>query len=142
MPGTAEPASSTVLSFFLIDAETNGATVAAFDPEGQLIFTNAYHGGGAAQELVTISYPRIARARITLGQDADTVALDNIRFSTPVSVNHRPVVGAIANTNVDEGSLVSFTVNATDLDAQQTLTFSLAGAPAGAAINPTNGLLT
>jgi VCBS repeat-containing protein len=52
-----------------------------------------------------------------------------------------PVVGTIADTSVDEGSLLAFTATATDADLPaQTLTFSLgAGAPAGATIDPDTG---
>ena len=50
-------------------------------------------------------------------------------------VNTAPVLAAIGNKTIAEGSLLSFTATATDPDAGQTLTFSLsAGAPAGAAI--------
>jgi PKD domain/Putative Ig domain/FlgD Ig-like domain len=46
-----------------------------------------------------------------------------------------PVLDAIGNKTVDEGSLLGFTATATDPDAGQTITFSLgAGAPAGATI--------
>ncbi|HET9251866.1 MAG TPA: putative Ig domain-containing protein, partial [Candidatus Eisenbacteria bacterium] len=51
-------------------------------------------------------------------------------------VNVAPVLAAIGNRTVNEGSLLSFTATATDADIPaNTLTFSLgAGAPAGAAI--------
>jgi PKD repeat protein len=50
--------------------------------------------------------------------------------------NQPPVLGAIGNRTVNEGSLLSFTATATDADIPpQVLTFSLeAGAPGGAAI--------
>jgi uncharacterized delta-60 repeat protein len=58
-------------------------------------------------------------------------------------VNHPPVLAAIANQTVSEGSLLTFTASATDPDAGQTLTYSLApGAPAGATINPTTGVFS
>jgi len=51
-------------------------------------------------------------------------------------VNTAPVLAAIGNRGVNEGSLLTFTATATDADAPaQTLTFTLdAGAPAGASI--------
>jgi regulation of enolase protein 1 (concanavalin A-like superfamily) len=57
--------------------------------------------------------------------------------------NAAPVLSAIGNKTVNEGSLLTFTTSATDPDSAQTLTFSLdAGAPAGAVINPTSGVFT
>ncbi len=50
-------------------------------------------------------------------------------------VNVAPVLGAVGNKNVNEGSLLTFTATATDADIPvQTLAFSLIGAPAGASI--------
>jgi VCBS repeat-containing protein len=60
----------------------------------------------------------------------------------PLPANSPPVLGAIGNKTVNEGSLLSFTATATDPNAGQTLTFSLTGAPAGAAINPSTGAFT
>ena len=58
-------------------------------------------------------------------------------------VNQAPVLAAIVDKTVDEGSLLSFTAMATDADVPaQVLTFSLdAGAPAGASID-SGGLFT
>jgi hypothetical protein len=57
--------------------------------------------------------------------------------------NTPPTLATISNKSVNEQSLLSFTVTATDPDPNQTLTFSLdPGAPAGAAINPDSGLFT
>jgi len=59
-------------------------------------------------------------------------------------VNEPPVLGAIGNKSVDEGSLLTFTASASDPDVPaNTLTFSLdAGAPAGASIDPQTGVFT
>jgi PKD repeat protein len=70
--------------------------------------------------------------------DNGTPALDDFETITiNVSAdNAPPVLGAIGNQTVDEGSLLSFTATATDADGDP-VTFSLgAGAPAGAAITP------
>src|SRR5262249_33832702 len=54
--------------------------------------------------------------------------------------NTLPVLGVIGDQTVDEGSMLSFTATATDPDLPaQALTFSLIGAPDGAAINATTG---
>src|SRR5262249_24021650 len=62
--------------------------------------------------------------------------------STTSSTNHPPVLDPVANQTVNEGSLLSLTAHATDLDAGQTLTFSLDSPPTGAAINATTGVFT
>lgn len=56
--------------------------------------------------------------------------------------NTTPVLGAIGNQIVVEGSLLTFTATATDSDTPaQALTFSLdSGAPAGASINASSGV--
>jgi hypothetical protein len=58
--------------------------------------------------------------------------------------NTAPVLAAMANQTVFANTPLSFTASATDTDQPpQTLTFSLGpGAPAGAAINPSTGLLS
>src|SRR5262249_15575427 len=85
VPGTTTPAVTEFVSFFILDAETIGASVTAFDTRGAVLFSNTYHGGGASQELVTIARPGIARVRINLGQGVDTSAIDNLSFTTPAS---------------------------------------------------------
>ena len=62
---------------------------------------------------------------------------------TVAAANQPPVLGAIGNKTVSEGSPLSFTATATDPDAGQTRSFSLnAGAPAGAAINSSTGVFS
>ncbi len=60
---------------------------------------------------------------------------------TVVEVNQAPVLAAIGNKSVDEGSLLTFTASATDVDLPANiLSFSLdSGAPAGATIDPSSG---
>src|SRR5690348_6647371 len=53
-----------------------------------------------------------------------------------------PVLVAIATQSVEEGSTLALQANATDPNPGHTVSYSLdPGAPAGAAINPTSGLL-
>ena len=54
-------------------------------------------------------------------------------------VNAAPALDFIANQTVDELTLLAFTATATDPDPTDVLTFSLAGAPAGATISPAGG---
>ena len=63
---------------------------------------------------------------------SDWTDVDGLTMGGPV--NQAPVLAAIGNKTVNEGTQLSFTATATD-DPLQTLTFTLdAGAPAGAAI--------
>ena len=58
-------------------------------------------------------------------------------------VNTDPVLPAIPAQTVNEGNLLTFTATATDADVpSNTLTYSLVGAPAGAAIHATTGIFT
>jgi VCBS repeat-containing protein len=67
---------------------------------------------------------------------------ENIKV-TVSEVNVAPVLSAIGNKSIDEGSLLSFTASASDHDIPaNTLTYSLVGAPAGAGINSSSGVFT
>jgi VCBS repeat-containing protein len=58
-------------------------------------------------------------------------------------VNDAPVLAHIGDKSVTKGNLLTFTAWATDVDASQSLAFSLdAGAPAGANINASSGVFT
>ncbi|WP_221391593.1 putative Ig domain-containing protein [Dyadobacter sp. NIV53] len=61
-----------------------------------------------------------------------TVTVNNI-------VNEAPVLAAIGNKTVTLGQALTFTATATDVNTNQTKTFSLIDAPAGAVINATTG---
>ena len=58
------------------------------------------------------------------------------------AISHAPALTTIANPAVNEGQSLHLAVTATDPDPGQTLTYSLAGAPAGASIDPATGLLS
>src|SRR5207247_1727366 len=70
---------------------------------------------------------------------------DTKSFTVVVNeVNSAPVLAAIANQTVNEGSTLTLTATATDGDVPaNTLTYSLeAGAPAGMTINASSGVLS
>jgi uncharacterized protein (UPF0179 family) len=73
---------------------------------------------------------------ITVNVSDGTATASELIQVTVTEVNVAPILAAIGNKTVAEGSLLSFTATATDADVPaQTLTFTLgAGAPAGAAI--------
>ena len=59
---------------------------------------------------------------------------------TITPVNDTPVLASIGNKTIKQGTLLTFTAAATDVDAGQTKTFSLITAPSGATINATTGV--
>jgi hypothetical protein len=59
---------------------------------------------------------------------------------TPVA--DTPVLAPIGNKSVVKNTTLTFTAMATDADKGETISFSLIGAPAGAAINKTSGVFT
>jgi len=141
VPGTDDAGTTNFFSLFLIDTEQTGATVTAFDPEGNVLYFEPVHSGGGSQTQVQIQRDRIARVRVTLGQGTDTAAIDNITFNTPTLLNSRPVIQPIDDVTVDEQTQLSLAVAVDDPDLPaQTLSYSLAaGAPQGATIHPTSG---
>lgn len=80
----------------------------------------------------------IARATEVNGDHLSTVQSFSIKVN---EVNDPPVLGALQNFTVEEGSAVTFTATATDTDVPtQSLFYSLsAGAPAGAAMDGNTG---
>ena len=60
-------------------------------------------------------------------------------FSTTPPTNQPPTLDAIADQTVNEGSALSFTAVASPPEADQSLTYILVGAPAGASINSATG---
>lgn len=89
--------------------------------------------------------PNTVKLAIADGGDASVdswVFIKTGSFSTTPPgepVNTAPVLAPIANQSVEEGSTLNFTASATDADSGQTITYSLAGAPAGASIDPATG---
>lgn len=94
-----------------------------------------YIGGSLSHQSVT---------SVTLAPGSAAILLKSGASSgSGTAANQSPILAAIANQTVNEGSLLQFTVSASDLDAGQTLTYSLAaGAPSGAGINPVTGVFS
>ncbi|MDB6031447.1 MAG: N-acetylmuramoyl-L-alanine amidase, partial [Verrucomicrobiales bacterium] len=113
-----------------------GAPVgAAINPTNGLFTWTPTEAQGPSTNLITI---HVTDNGLPALSDSET-------FTIVVNeVNSDPVLAPIGNKIVAEGNLISFTVLGTDSDIPlQTLSYSLdAGAPAGATINPTNGLFT
>jgi len=85
-PGTTNRATTDFVSFFILNAQNDQATVTAFDSGGSLLFTNSYHRGGASKELISINVHGISSVRLNLGQGTSTAAIDNLAFLSPVSL--------------------------------------------------------
>ncbi len=82
------------------------------------------------------SYPVTYNVTDSEGNDAVEVT------RTVNVVNAPPALSTISSQTVDEQSTLAFTATASDPDPGDTLTFSLASAPAGAAIDPSTGNFT
>lgn len=118
-------------------------TVDQTDPpdHGDVAFSNVTNVRGKSS--VTVTYTPDSNY---IGSDSFTVtvydaagAFDAIPIIIVVSgtvANQEPVLETIGNKFTDELTLLSFSASATDPDAEDTLTFSLVNAPAGAAITP------
>jgi VCBS repeat-containing protein len=140
-------------------AEDNVLTVAA----AQGILTNDSDVDGDAMTAVVVGQP--THGTLTLNADgsftytpaANFTGDDSFTYTatdrsgaasatTTVSiavtpVNDAPAVDQIADQTADEGTLVTFTATATDREGDA-VTFSLVGAPEGAAIEPATGVFT
>src|SRR5439155_928217 len=85
---------------------------------------------------------------LTLGNPIGGEILGNQKTATLTIIdntnsvaNNPPTLAGIANQTVNEQTLLTFAVVATDPDGN-TLTFSLVSGPAGVSLNPTTGVLT
>src|SRR5262249_34499188 len=81
---------------------------------------------------------------VHVAETADATKAAEQTFTVTVAdQNSAPVLDPISDRLIAEGSALTFTATATDSDVPaNTLTFSLVGAPAGAAIDPATGAFT
>jgi hypothetical protein len=93
-------------------------------------------GGTAAVDAVEA---RLNGGEVALREPA-VAGADAVDGAVEVLANHAPVLSPIPAQTVEEDSVLSFTAKATDADAGDTLTYSLSGAPAGAAIDLKTGV--
>ena len=80
----------------------------------------------------TTTYYYRVQARNSIGHSAWSNVVD--MQVTVAAANNAPVLSSIGNKSVDEGSLLEFTVSATDADGD-TLTYSASNIPTGASFN-------
>ncbi len=88
-PVTGHAAITNYFSCYVIDAESTGATITAYGPDGSVLDSVSVidAGGGAAQVPVEINTPGIFEIVASLGIGSDTSALDNLCWSIPASIN-------------------------------------------------------
>ncbi|MFC1793816.1 cadherin-like domain-containing protein, partial [Planctomycetota bacterium] len=119
-----------VLTFSLIDAPSG----AVIDPVTGVFTWTPGEEQGPDSYLVTV---RVTDDGTPNLYDQETITI------TVNEVNTAPVLAAIGDQAVDEGSLLTFTAVATDSDIPaNVLTFSLIGAPSGAVIDSVTGVFT
>ncbi len=118
------------LTFSLVGAPTG----AAIDPATGAFTWTPTEAQGAGEYTFTVK----------VCDNGDPVLCDEEEITVTVTeVNVAPVLGAIGDKSVAEQTQLSFTAAATDADLPaNTLTYSLVGAPAGAAIDPATGVFT
>lgn len=110
------------LTFSLNPGAPSGASITA----GGVFSWTPTEAQGPGSYTVTIT---VSDGSLT---DSETITI------TVNEVNQPPVLSAPGSRTVTQGSQLTFTVTATDLDSPQTLTYSLEpGAPAGASISST-----
>jgi ELWxxDGT repeat protein len=123
------------LTAILVSGPTNGTLT--LNPNGMFNYTP--NSGFTGTD--TFTY------KANDGSLDSSVATVTITVTAAPVVNQAPTLNAIGTQTVDEGQPLSFTATASDPNAGQTLTFSLANGtsglvPAGASINPTTGAFT
>jgi hypothetical protein len=118
---------------FLYSLETNAPAGAFIHPVSGVFSWTPLETQGPGVYSITV--------RIS---DTTSALFDTKTFNvTVVETNNAPILGAITNQTIAEGATLLVTNLATDTDLPPNiLTFSLTNPPAGATINPTNGLFS
>jgi hypothetical protein len=130
-------------------------TAEAYDEPGSTLTFSLDEGApaGAAVDPATGEFtwtpteaqgPGVYPITLRVCDDGEPVRCSTRLFTLTVTeVNLAPVLSPITGTTIPELSPYTFTATATDPDLPaQTLTFSLIGAPEGAAIDPASGIFT
>lgn len=126
---------SGIASFDIFVSEDNGPFVLWL---GQTALQGAIFSGAVGK-----SYSFYSRATDNSGNRETAPGSPDAQTMVSI-VNHAPVLPAFGTQTLDEGSTLSLLINASDTDLPaNTLTYALGpGAPAGAFLNPSTGLLT
>lgn len=143
-PVNQAPALDMIADQAVDEAQPLSFTIHATDPDGDTLSYSASPlppgaslGSTSGAFSWTPTYQQAGSYAITFSA-TDGRATSSQAVPIVVSdANTIPVASPIANVTAPEGSLVSFVVNATDIDGD-TLTFSSATLPAGSAFEPAN----
>lgn len=81
------------------------------------------------------------KAYLSTGSSSVTPALNDATVCYDNQVNAAPILNAIGNKSVGEGSLLTFTISATDADGD-VVSYSATGLPSGASLNASSGQFT
>ena len=155
--GNAAPVLAAIGNKTVNELATLSFTATATDPNGGDTLTFSLDAGNPSGSSITTggaftwtpteaqgtggTYPitvRVTDNGSPVSNDFETITV------TVKEINVAPVLAAIANQTVNEGSLLSLTASATDADLPaNTLTYSLdAGAPAGMTIGSSSGAIS
>jgi hypothetical protein len=110
-----------------------GETIGLFDPNGGLVDMIVF--GQQTNDVSEGRWPDGGAEPFFFMENPTPDAPNRVSSS-----NRPPVLIVLTNAIVNEGALLTFTATASDLDTNQTLIFSLANAPAGAAIDAMTGV--
>jgi uncharacterized repeat protein (TIGR01451 family) len=109
----------------------------AISPTGTLTYTSAFGSAGSATVAV-----QLHDSGGTANGGLDTSAAQIFSISI-APTNRPPTLGLVANQTINELTLLSIGLTATDPDTpSQTLTYSLVSGPTGMTVNASSGLLT
>ena len=125
--GSKEATAGTLLKFDVTASDPNGDPLtysASGLPQGATFSGQTFAWTPAANQLGTHQVTFTVSDGRT--QDSATITI------TVAKPNSPPVLGAIGGKSVNENALLTFAVNATDADVQDTLTYSATGLPNGA----------
>jgi uncharacterized membrane-anchored protein len=145
-----EDTPSPAIVFTVSDLETNAGQLSVTPESSNPALIDVGHivlGGSDGNRTVTLTplANQFGSATITLRvSDADGGQTNRVFNLTVRSVNDVPVLGAISNQTLNEASLLTVAVSASNVEsATETLVFSLdSGAPTGAAIDSATGVMT
>jgi PKD repeat protein len=128
------------------DVEFDVTAVGSQPLSYQWFFNQTIPLAGATNSSLILTNVQMSQAgsyRVTITNVAGSVT-STAASLTVIPVNSAPVLAAIGNTNVDEATLLTFKVTASDADIPaQTLTYTLEpGSPVGAVINGSSGVFS
>jgi subtilisin family serine protease len=105
-----------------------------------------WSGAGGSASGNTYAFQVVAGQSYTVGlSTGNGIGWYGINVTAPGAAvqNSAPVLATIGNRSIAEGNQLTFTASATDVNTNQSLTYTLgSGAPAGATINATTGVFS